>query len=201
VTIDDILRRRGVEGYRFVIVGDGSERPWLAAHLRHAEFRGVLSGLDLAEAYAGFDAFVFPSETDTYGNVVLEAMASGVPVVVTAAGGPRFLVRECVTGLVCRDAGDMANAVTRLMRDRPMREAMRQAARRRAVQASWDRVFDRLYDAYRTAPFAPRVAAGTFGRRDLTVVARAVRSVFRFSGHRPTPQGPLAPSAGTPVIP
>jgi glycosyltransferase involved in cell wall biosynthesis len=110
VTIDDILRRRGLEGYRFVIVGDGSERPWLAAHLRHAEFCGVLSGSELADAYAGFDAFVFPSETDTYGNVVLEAMASGVPVIVTAAGGPRFLVRECVTGLVCRDAGEMASA-------------------------------------------------------------------------------------------
>ena len=77
---------------RFTIVGEGSEREWLRQNMLRAEFTGVLRGDALADAYAQMDIFAFPSETETVGNVVLEAMASGVPAVVMATGGQRFMV-------------------------------------------------------------------------------------------------------------
>jgi len=91
---------------RFTIVGDGSEREWLRRRMLRADFTGVLHGEALAEAYAQMDVFAFPSETDTVGNVVLEAMASGVPVVAMASGGPKFIVDTGTTALVAhsRDA-------------------------------------------------------------------------------------------------
>ncbi len=67
--------------YRFVIVGEGSERAWLAEHMQQAELPGVLRGNALSRAYANLDLFVFPSHTDAFGNVVQEALASGVPAV------------------------------------------------------------------------------------------------------------------------
>ena len=80
------LTEAGVENLRFLIVGDGSEWDYLAANLRRREMPGVLTGTALSRAYANMDAFVFPSETDTFGNVVLEALASGVPVIVSGRG-------------------------------------------------------------------------------------------------------------------
>lgn len=70
------LQAAGVPPFRFLIVGDGSEREWLAANLAAADFPGILRGHALAEAYANMDVFTFPSRTDTFGNVVLEAFAS-----------------------------------------------------------------------------------------------------------------------------
>jgi glycosyltransferase involved in cell wall biosynthesis len=79
-------------------VGQGRESNWLRENVHNAILTGVLRGERLAEAYAGMDLFVFPSHTDTFGNVVVEALASGVPVVVTATGGPKFLVQQGLTG-------------------------------------------------------------------------------------------------------
>jgi len=95
----------GVTGYRFLVVGEGADRVWLRASLRNAELPGVLCGEELARAYASMDVFVFPSTTDTFGNVVLEAMASGVPPVVTDRGGPQFLVDQGTTGFGERRGG------------------------------------------------------------------------------------------------
>ncbi|MEI9814769.1 MAG: glycosyltransferase [Acidobacteriota bacterium] len=92
VDLDVALRAAGLANYRFLIVGDGSERNWLMEHLPEAQFPGLLRGEALSAAYANMDAFVFPSETDTYGNVVQEAMASGVPCIVSACGGPQYLI-------------------------------------------------------------------------------------------------------------
>ena len=78
---------------RFLIVGHGAEEATLRRELPTAEFAGVLRGEALAGAYANMDLLVFPSHTDTFGNVVLEALASGVPAVVTPDGGPRYIVR------------------------------------------------------------------------------------------------------------
>ena len=79
---------RGTRGFHFLIVGHGAEEPWLRERLHRPEFTGVLRGEALSAAYANMDLFVFPSHTDTFGNVVLEAMASGVPAIVTPGGGP-----------------------------------------------------------------------------------------------------------------
>ncbi len=200
--IEAELLRQGLTDAQFVIVGDGSERAWLEAHLRRARFPGVLTGNDLAAAYADFDAFVFPSETDTYGNVVLEAMAAAVPALVTEVGGPKFLVQDGVTGFVCDGPSSMADAIVRLHANPALADSMRQAARRRALEASWEQVFERLYEAYGSAVSAPRATEESRpASGDLTLIARAVRGVFRLLAHRPTPSGPLAPSAGAAVTP
>jgi glycosyltransferase involved in cell wall biosynthesis len=132
-------------------VGEGSERAWLRQNLERAELPGVLQGEALARAYANMDVFVFPSETDTFGNVILEALASGVPSVVSARGGPKFLVHEGVTGLVAPDFDGFAAAVIGLYRDPGKRERMRASAREAALGRSWDKVFEGVYRSYRRA--------------------------------------------------
>ena len=90
----------GCTQYKIVIVGHGTERAWLEKHLQRAEFTGVLRGKELARAYANLDLFLFPSRTDTFGNVVQEAMASGTPALVTHEGGPKYIVQSGITGYV-----------------------------------------------------------------------------------------------------
>lgn len=147
------LRSRGIRNTRFRIVGHGSEEAALRAALPDAEFPGVLRGEALAEAYAGMDLFLFPSETDTFGNVVLEALASGVPAIVTHGGGPKFIVRDGVTGLI-REPAAFADAVTELFQPQ-RRVAMQKAARAYALTCSWDAVFDRVYAGYHDLLTAP----------------------------------------------
>jgi phosphatidylinositol alpha 1,6-mannosyltransferase len=141
------LLARGISNFRFLIIGHGKEEAWLRQNLPNADFTGVLRGQDLARAYANMDAFVFPSHTDTFGNVVLEALASGVPAVVTPDGGPRYIVNEGVTGLIAHDEGFSA-AIASLMLDPALHATMRQAARSYALSASWDSVFEGVYDTY-----------------------------------------------------
>jgi len=107
----------------------------------------VLRGEALATAYANMDALVFPSHTDTFGNVVLEALASGVPAVVTPDGGPKFIVREGETGFVAPDEG-FAQAIAVLAGDRARLGQMGDAAREYALGCSWDAVFGRVYAGY-----------------------------------------------------
>jgi glycosyltransferase involved in cell wall biosynthesis len=109
---------------------------------------GVLRGEALACAYAGFDIFAFPSETDTYGNVVQEAMASGVPCVVTGSGGPASIVTDGRDGFVCGSPEEFVQRVVQLGRDAGLRRQMGDLARRTALDASWDRVMESVYDAY-----------------------------------------------------
>jgi len=137
---------------RFTVVGEGSEREWLRRHMLRAEFPGVLRGEALADAYAQMDIFAFPSETDTIGNAVLEAMASGVPCVVMAAGGQRFMVDAGRTAIVAEDAGAFVQGVRTLVKNRRRREAMGIAARAGAVDwLSWDRIFVDICAAYEAA--------------------------------------------------
>src|ERR1700739_831201 len=110
------LEQKGHRDFRFLIVGHGSEEPWLRDRPARAEFTGVLKGEALSTAYANMDLFVFPSHTDTFGNVVLEALASGVPAIVTPDGGPPSIVREGKTGFIARDE-DFAAAAARIISD------------------------------------------------------------------------------------
>jgi glycosyltransferase involved in cell wall biosynthesis len=138
----------GHENYRFLIVGQGSERAWLEANLHRVEFTGVLSGEPLARAYANMDVFAFPSETDTFGNVVMEALASGVPTVVSGGGGPKFLIKEGVTGFVGHDSEIFIERILELMRNPDRQAAMSKAAREYALGISWDSIFEKVYVAY-----------------------------------------------------
>jgi phosphatidylinositol alpha 1,6-mannosyltransferase len=143
------LHNAGVPPFRFLIVGDGSERDWLSQNLAAADLPGILRGEQLAEAYANMDVFVFPSRTDTFGNVVLEAFASGTPAVVTDAGGPRFIVREGVTGFAACSDSEFVERTAALLRDADLRTSMGKAAREQASGESWDTVFEKVYDGYR----------------------------------------------------
>jgi glycosyltransferase involved in cell wall biosynthesis len=149
--IETALRAAGLQDYRFLIVGDGSERAWLRDHLQSADLPGLMHGEDLSTAYANMDVFVFPSETDTYGNVVQEAMASGVPCVVSAHGGPQFLIEPEVTGFVAYNTAAYAEAVLRLARNPELHRNMRSAACQWAQDRSWSAVFAGVYAAYRVA--------------------------------------------------
>jgi glycosyltransferase involved in cell wall biosynthesis len=154
VQVREELERMGHKSFRFLIVGHGGEQGWLRERLPRAEFPGVLHGEELAEAYANMDLFVFPSHTDTFGNVVLEALASGVPAIVTPDGGPCTIVRDGETGRIVPDA-EFAAAVAGVLSDPAKHAEMRQAARSYALTASWDSVFEGVYAAYET--ILPRV--------------------------------------------
>lgn len=147
VQVQNELERMGHRSFRFLVVGHGGDEAWLRERLHRAEFTGVLRGEALSTAYAGMDLFVFPSHTDTFGNVVLEALASGVPAVVTPDGGPCTIVRDGETGRIVPDA-EFATAVAGILGDPPTHAAMRVAARAYAVTASWDSVFEGVYAAY-----------------------------------------------------
>jgi phosphatidylinositol alpha 1,6-mannosyltransferase len=149
--IHDELLARGISNFRFLIVGHGQEIDWLRERMPQADFAGVLRGEALAEAYASMDLFVFPSHTDTFGNVVLEAMASGVPAIVTPDGGPRYIIRDIggadATGRIVEDEG-FSDTIARVVGDPAGHGAMRLAARAYALTASWDAVFEGAYSGY-----------------------------------------------------
>jgi glycosyltransferase involved in cell wall biosynthesis len=130
------------------VVGDGPDEQTLRTRLPNATFTGRLVGGALARAYADADFFVFPSRTDTLGNVVLEAMASGLPAVVTDRMGPKELVRHGVTGLVTRSDDEFAAAVRVLSTEHDRRRAMGAAARRFAEARSWRAIYSELLGHY-----------------------------------------------------
>lgn len=147
-TLEDGLLAAGVPAFRFLIVGDGSERDWLLRELRNADLPGIRRGEELAQDYANMDVFVFPSHTDTFGNVVQEAFASGVPAVVTDGGGPKFIVRDGKSGFVASSEEHFIALTAELLRDGDLRARMRAAAVKQAAGESWDAVFRRVYDGY-----------------------------------------------------
>jgi glycosyltransferase involved in cell wall biosynthesis len=139
--MDEVLRRRN-NSYRLALVRDGPMRAQLQRELPHAHFAGHQSGPELARWYASADIFVFPSTTETFANVVQEAMSSGLPAVVTDRGGPQGVIEPGRSGLVARanDPEDLADKVETLLRDRDLRAAMSQSARQRAQERSWPAV-------------------------------------------------------------
>lgn len=135
------------EGLQFVFVGQGKEEAFLRAEIPRAEFLGVLQGEALAQAYADLDVLIFPSETDTYGNVVQEAMASGVPAMVSDEGGPQFLVEDGVSGFCC-GRQDWVACLRKLQAEPGLHRAMREEARRQMEGRQWGRVFAGVYARY-----------------------------------------------------
>ncbi|MDE2110128.1 MAG: glycosyltransferase family 1 protein [Alphaproteobacteria bacterium] len=146
-----LLEERHI-AYRSVIVGDGPERAALERQLPHAVFTGFLEGDELAEAYASSDIFVFPSETETFGNVTLEAMASGLPCVCADATGSRSLVAHGHTGYLARPgcAQDFAGHLVTLARDAELRRQMGASAHARSLEFSWDETMARVHGYYKS---------------------------------------------------
>jgi phosphatidylinositol alpha 1,6-mannosyltransferase len=158
--VERALLAAGFTDFSFLVVGEGSERVWLAENLRHGVFTGVLRDEKLAEAYGNMDIFLFPSRTDTYGNVIQEAAASGVPAVVTDEGGPKCLVHAGRTGFIARNDEQFIAHAVELAANPERRRAMGTAAREKMKGVSWDAAFEMTYAAYRFAMHSARVAAG-----------------------------------------
>ena len=137
---------------RPLVIGDGPEMPTMKAGLKNGVFAGFLHGEELARAYASSDIFFFPSESETFGNVTLEAMASGLPAVNAIASGSNSLVVEGVTGhlVSARDEAALAARLETLVRDEALRRHMGEAARARALEYSWDHILSGLLASYRT---------------------------------------------------
>lgn len=149
VDIEHALLSAGHRDFQMVVVGDGDERPWLERNLHQGVFTGVLRDHALAEAYANMDLFIFPSRTDTFGNVIQEAAASGVAAVVTAEGGPMQLVVNGVTGFIAQDDREFVQTVLECANDPERLRTMGQAARENVHGRSWDSAFETTYSAYR----------------------------------------------------
>jgi glycosyltransferase involved in cell wall biosynthesis len=144
------LRAAGQRDFRLLLIGEGSEKEWLKNSLQSAELPGILRGDALAEAFAGMDAFVFPSQTDTFGLVLLEAMASGVPVIVSPEPGARVGVQHGITGFLAQDLDSIARGVLQLMEDEALRGKMNRETRRFACSKAWSHVFEQVYQIYET---------------------------------------------------
>lgn len=143
------LESRGI-AHKVLIVGDGPERASLGASLPSAVFAGHLAREALAAAYASSDVFLFPSETETFGNVTLEAMASGLPAVVADATGSNALVDDNVTGFLAppRDSAAFLDRVARLIENAELRSKMGIAARTAAERYEWSRVLGQIESYY-----------------------------------------------------
>ncbi|HET9418828.1 MAG TPA: glycosyltransferase family 1 protein, partial [Chthoniobacterales bacterium] len=147
----DAYRRLRDEGLlvQLFVVGEGPYSQAFAESLPEAVFTGYLRGEQLARAYASADVFVFPSTTDTFGNVIIEAQASGVPVVVSDSGGPKELVQNNENGLITRshDVQDFTRAVRNLVVDPALRERMGRRGRESVVDRTWPAAFRNFWAA------------------------------------------------------
>jgi glycosyltransferase involved in cell wall biosynthesis len=155
-------RRRDVA---LVVAGDGPHRAALQEQLRGAPvyFRGVLGDAELAALYASSDLLLFPSRTDTLGQVVLEAQACGLPVVVSDEGGPKEAIDPGVTGLMlpATDPAVWAEAIESLLNDEARRQAMSRGAAQRAVRCGLDDMFEGFWSDHLAAVREDQEPAGT----------------------------------------
>lgn len=157
VSVTERLQRGGLR-HRLVFIGDGPMRAELERAMPEAVFVGSVPHSTMPEYLASADIFVFPSRTDTAGNVVLEAQACGLPAVVTNEGGPKENVVDGETAFVTGGDGQLefAAAVEHLVREREVRIRMGESARRYAVTRQWPSALKVLFDTYRhMAPASP----------------------------------------------
>lgn len=165
--VEDLAVLSAIPGTRLVIIGDGPSRARLEALLPHALFLGHLDGTALAAAMASFDLFVHPGESETFGQTLQEAHASGIPVIATGRGGPLDLVRMGIDGWLYRpgDLDDLRMRVADLAGDARKRQAFGEAGREAVRNRSWESVCDQLLAHYEEARTLRRADAGARARR------------------------------------
>lgn len=136
-----------------LVVGEGPAREELMEYLPEAHYTGFLEGEDLARAYASSDIFLFPSHTETFGNVTLEAMSSGLPCVVADAIGSKSLVAHGINGLLAekQNVKDFTKKLEKMVADDELRKKMAKASREKALQYEWDAINGALVANYREA--------------------------------------------------
>ena len=143
------LDLRGVR-HKTLVVGEGPARDWFAKEIPDAVFAGFQSGDDLGRAVASMDVFFNPSVTETFGNVTLEAMAAGVPVVAARASGAVGLIDDGVTGLIVppTDIPGYADALQRFCEDDAFRTSAGAAGHAEAETYQWERINQTVLDTY-----------------------------------------------------
>ncbi len=185
--VEDLRALADLPRTRLVVIGEGPSRPALERLLPGARFTGFLGGDALAEAMASLDVFVHPGESETFGQTIQEALASGVPVVATGRGGPLDLVRSSVDGWLYRpgDLEDLRERVRDLAGDDAKRRAFGMRARHAVRGRGWDVLGDELLGHYEEVIGASiGVAAG-----------RASIASARGRGSATTMPRPAAPAA------
>jgi phosphatidylinositol alpha 1,6-mannosyltransferase len=136
--------------FEMVVVGDGHARAEFEQMMQGAHFLGYQTGMTLAESYASADIFVFPSTTETFGLVTLEAMASGLVPVAAKVGGAMEIIQEGISGIFAKplDGADLARKVEWLLDHSQYRRALAEQAYQRSQQYRWDSILDRLFESY-----------------------------------------------------
>ena len=144
------VARRKNSGVKLVLVGDGPARKWLQSECPDAHFAGMRTGEELAAHYASGDLFVFPSLTETFGNVTPEAMASGLPVLAYDYAAAGALIRSGHNGVLARfgDTVDFVDRAARLVLDQSPLRAMGRRARETACEMGWERIIEQVESVF-----------------------------------------------------
>jgi len=147
-TVDRLARRQ--VRHKVLVVGDGPARDWFEKRLPQAVFAGFQEGPDLGRAVASMDMLFNPSVTETFGNVTLEAMAAGLPVVAASATGSQSLVADGVTGRLIRPGAcdEFCEALASYCTDAAARRRAGRAGEEASRRYGWDAVNQELVDSY-----------------------------------------------------
>ncbi|MGG1679771.1 glycosyltransferase family 4 protein [Neobacillus sp. NRS-1170] len=148
------------ERIQWYVVGDGPLREELQKDApSNMTFTGYLTGERLAEIYSASDLFVFPSPTETFGNVVIEALASGTPAITANSGGVKNIIKSGVTGYLCEtgNEAEFVNAILKLLENDNLRSQLGIEGRNYALTQSWDKIFSALLWHYRSVVEEPKI--------------------------------------------
>lgn len=142
-----------------LVVGDGPAKQELQELMPEAFYTGFLEGEDLARAYANSDVFLFPSHTETFGNVTLEAMSSGLPCLVADATGSKSLVEHGVNGCLAEpgNKADFAKKLSLIVSEKELREKMKKESRNKALKYEWDEINGKLVENYKAVLSLPSI--------------------------------------------
>lgn len=148
--VDVYDRLKNNRNVAFVLVGKGPDQPELEKFMPKAKFLGHQTGTALSTAYASGDIFLFPSTTETFGNVVIEAMASGLPCVCANAGGPKGIICDGVTGYLSKpnNIDSFMKNINILLKNKKLRKKIADNGLEYARKQSWDNICDDLLKSY-----------------------------------------------------
>jgi glycosyltransferase involved in cell wall biosynthesis len=150
IEVYNLFKERGPGDVLFVLAGDGPTRDELVRRMPDAHFPGYLEGEELSRVYASSDILLFPSTTETFGNVVLEALASGLPAVVSDVGGCKEIIRKSLAGLVAKanDPLDFYQKCKQLVEGETLYKEMQQKGLKFAKKRSWNTINTRVINQY-----------------------------------------------------